>query len=55
MVHSKLSTSSISEFIEDERLNTPKVPRGKKSDLTDKDLEEFIHSFASLFSMEDVE
>ena len=28
---------------------TPKAPRGKRSDLTEKDLEEFRASFSELF------
>jgi hypothetical protein len=27
---------------------TPKAPRGKRSDLTEKDLEEFVRSFSSM-------
>lgn len=47
--YSKLHTSSNSATIEDDdnHLSTPKVPRGKRSDLTEKDLEEFTHSFSS--------
>lgn len=41
----KLHTSSIPENIEDD---TPKAPRGKRSDLTEKDLEEFTRSFSSM-------
>ena len=40
----KLHTSSISANIEDD--DTPKAPRGKRSDLTEKDLEEFTRSFS---------
>lgn len=42
----KLHTSSISATIEDDDLVTPKAPRGKRSDLTEKDLEEFTRSFS---------
>lgn len=47
---SKLHTSSNSATIEDDDhgLSTPKVPRGKRSDLTEKDLEEFAHSFSTM-------
>lgn len=50
MPHSKLQSSSNSATIEDDddNLSTPKVPRGKRSDLTEKDLEEFTHSFSSI-------
>ena len=41
-------TSCISRNIEDDDIITPKVPRGRRSDLTEKDLEEFTHSFSSL-------
>ena len=46
MPHSKLHTSSNSATIEDDdnHLSTPKVPRGKRSDLTEKDLDEFKKS-----------
>jgi hypothetical protein len=49
MPQSKLHTSSNSAMIEDDDhdLPTPKAPRGKRSDLTEKDLEEFTHSFSS--------
>lgn len=43
----KLHTSSIPENIEDD---TPKAPRGKRSDLTEKDLEEFTRSFSSVMT-----
>ena len=43
----KLHTSSISANIEDDDTVTPKAPRGKRSDLTEKDLEEFTRSFSS--------
>lgn len=42
----KLHTSSISETIEDDDITTPRAPRGKRSDLTEKDLEEFVRSFS---------
>lgn len=50
MPHSKLHTSSNSAMIEDDDndLPTPKAPRGKRSDLTEKDLEEFNNSFSSI-------
>lgn len=50
MPHSKLHTSSNSAMIEDDDndLSTPKAPRGKRSDLTEKDLEEFNNSFSSI-------
>ena len=41
-------SSSISAFIEDDGPITPRVPRGKRSDLTEKDLEEFQASFGSV-------
>jgi hypothetical protein len=41
-------SSSISAFIEDDGPITPRVPRGKRSDLTEKDLEEFRASFGSV-------
>ncbi len=44
----KLHTSSIPTNIEDDDLDTPKAPRGKRSDLTEKDLEEFVRSFSSV-------
>ena len=43
-----LHTSSISATIEDDDPITPQAPRGKRSDLTEKDLEEFVHSFSSV-------
>jgi hypothetical protein len=46
----QLHTSSNSATIEDDDLTTPKAPRGKRSDLTEKDLEEFIMSFSHLLS-----
>lgn len=50
MTVSKLHTSSNSAAIEDDDddLSTPKAPRGKRSDITEKDLEEFTHSFSSM-------
>ena len=44
----KLHTSSIPANIEDD--DTPKAPRGKRSDLTEKDLEEFTRSFSSVMT-----
>lgn len=44
----QLHSSSISANIEDVDIITPKVPRGKKSDLTEKDLKEFTRSFSHL-------
>jgi hypothetical protein len=44
----QLHSSSISANIEDDDINTPKAPRGKRSDLTEKDLEEFALSFSLL-------
>jgi hypothetical protein len=46
----KFHTSSISAMIEDDDIETPKVPRGRRSDLTEKDLEEFVYSFSSVVS-----
>lgn len=46
----KFHTSSISAMIEDDGIETPKVPRGRRSDLTEKDLEEFVYSFSSVVS-----
>jgi hypothetical protein len=43
-----LHTSSISATIEDDDISTPRAPRGKRSDLTEKDLEEFVRSFSSV-------
>jgi hypothetical protein len=43
----QLHTSSISTAIEDDDIHTPKAPRGKRSDLTEKDLEEFVRSFSA--------
>ena len=37
-------------MIEDDDIETPKVPRGRRSDLTEKDLEEFVYSFSSVVS-----
>jgi|SanBayMetagenome_1026888.scaffolds.fasta_scaffold203402_1 hypothetical protein len=36
-------------------IETPKAPRGKRSDLTEKDLEEFTRSFSSEMLTEDVD
>ena len=49
---SKLHTSSNSATIEDVDIDllTPKVPRGKRSDLTEKDLEEFTLSFSAFMT-----
>lgn len=47
-IYSPTSTSS-SETYPTEYAPTPKVPRGKRSDLTEKDLEEFRASFSELF------
>ena len=44
----KIHTSSISATIEDDDPITPQAPRGKRSDVTEKDLEEFVHSFSSV-------
>jgi hypothetical protein len=46
----QLHTSSIAAIIEDDDslVTTPKAPRGKRSDLTEKDLEEFVRSFSSI-------
>ena len=44
----QLHTSSNSATIEDDDLMTPRVPRGRRSDLTEKDLEEFARSFSSV-------
>ena len=41
-------SSSISTFVEYDGPSTPTVPRGKRSDLTEKDLEEFQASFWGL-------
>ena len=46
--HTHSDTTCISRNIEDDDIITPKVPRGRRSDLTEKDLEEFTHSFSSL-------
>ena len=42
-----LHTSSISATIEDDDIPTPRAPRGKRSDVTEKDLEDFVRSFSS--------
>jgi len=41
-------SSSISTFVEYDGPKTPTVPRGKRSDVTEKDLEEFQASFSWL-------
>ena len=41
---SSISTSTI-EY-DDNGPETPKAPRGKRSDITEKDLEEFVYSFS---------
>jgi len=50
----QLHSSSNSETIEDDEsvidLMTPKVPRGRRSDLTEKDLELFEHSFSTMMA-----
>jgi hypothetical protein len=50
----QLHSSSNSETIEDDETNldliTPKVPRGRRSDLTEKDLELFEHSFSMMMA-----
>lgn len=35
---------NIEDDYDEADLTTPKVPRGKRSDLTEKDLDEFTHS-----------
>jgi hypothetical protein len=43
----QLHTSSISTMtIEDDDLDTPKAPRGRRSDITETDLQEFTRSFS---------
>ena len=43
----QLHTSSISTTtIEDDDLDTPKAPRGRRSDITETDLQEFTRSFS---------
>jgi hypothetical protein len=51
----QLHTSSISVNIEDDDPNTPKVPRGKRSDVSEKDLVEFTQSFSHLLLAEHLE
>jgi len=50
----QLHTSSNSATIEDDEtdidLMTPKVPRGRRSDLTEKDLELFEYSFSTMMA-----
>jgi len=45
----KLHLSSISASTikyDDNGPETPKAPRGRRSDITEKDLEEFVYSFS---------
>ena len=51
----QLHTSSISVNIEDDDPNTPKVPRGKRSDVSEKDLVELTQSFSHLLLDEHLE
>ena len=51
----QLHASSICSNIEDEYPNTPTVPRGKRSDITEKDLVEFTRSFSHLILTEHLE
>ena len=44
----QIHTASIPANIEAD--DTPKAPRGKRSDLTEKDLEEFTRSFSSVMT-----
>ena len=44
------SSSIYTVYIEDEYLTTPMAPRGKRSDVTEKDLEEFTRSFSAFMS-----
>jgi len=50
----QLHSSSNSATIEHDEsvidLMTPKVPRGRRSDLTEKDLELFEHSFSTMMA-----
>lgn len=41
---SSISTTTIEH--DDNGPETPKAPRGKRSDITEKDLEEFVYSFS---------
>jgi hypothetical protein len=41
-------SSIYSVYLDDEYLATPMAPRGKRSDVTEKDLEEFTLSFSHL-------
>jgi hypothetical protein len=43
-----MNTSYISANVVEEYPATPMVPRGKRSDLTEKDLEEFTLSFSTV-------
>jgi hypothetical protein len=48
----QLHASSISTTtIEDDDLDTPKAPRGRRSDITEKDLEELTRSFSYCMAM----
>ena len=40
---SSISTTTIED---DDDMDTPKAPRGRRSDITDTDLEEFTRSFS---------
>lgn len=51
----QLHTSSISANIEDDDAITPKAPRGRRSDLTEKDLDEFVLSFSEVMISEHLE
>ena len=44
----QIHTASIPANIEAD--DTPKAPRGKRSDLTEQDLEEFTRSFSSVMT-----
>lgn len=46
MLMSSISATMIDD--DDTEIVTPKAPRGKRSDLTEKDLEEFVRSFSSM-------
>ena len=48
MWSSSSSSSSIPAIVVEEYPATPMVPRGKRSDLTEKDLEEFTRSFSTV-------
>lgn len=51
----QLHTSSISANIEDDDAITPKAPRGRRSDLTEKDLDEFVLSFSEVMISDHLE